>query len=294
VDDVIPEGPFGLDEPTGEVVPLHEFPKGARTGELLHGILEHADFTDPVSLREHVGLELQRYGFEQGKWAELVFEALSNVLETKLPGADDLKLASVAWRHRVSEMEFTLPVHPSAGLCPGRRSTQFSAELLAAVFERHAPELGPTYLEHVRKLGFQPLSGFLRGFIDLVFEHEGKFYVVDFKSNHLGSHPTDYTPALLTAPMADHHYYLQYHLYVTALHRHLAARRSGYDYDRDFGGVHYLFLRGMAPGHQAGTGVFFDRPSRAFIEALSKLFEGALSDDAKPARTARAIPEIST
>ena len=122
----------------------------------------------------------------------------------------------------------------------------------------------------------------MRGFIDLVFEHEGKFFVVDFKSNHLGSYASDYAPALLTAPMVDHHYYLQYHLYVTALHRHLTARRSGYDYDRDFGGVHYLFLRGMAPHHPAGTGVFFDRPSRVFIEALSELFEGTHSDDAKP------------
>lgn len=278
VDDVAPKGPFGPGEPEGDVVPLDEFPKGARTGELLHGILEHADFTDPTSLREHVRLELQRYGFDPGEWTEVVFQALSSVLETGLPGADDLKLAKVARQHRVSEMEFTLPVHPNARL----RRTHFSAERLAAVFELHAPAFEPSYLERVRSLGFQPLSGFLRGFIDLVFEHEGKFFVVDFKSNHLGSHTVDYAPALLTAPMADHHYYLQYHLYVTALHRHLAARRSGYDYDRDFGGVHYLFLRGMAPNYPAGTGVFFDRPSRAFIEALSALFEGAHSDDAKP------------
>src|SRR5690606_13246273 len=149
--------------------------------------------------------------------------------------------------------------------------------------ERHAPELGTAYLERIKSLGFSPLSGFMRGFIDLVFEYEGRFFVVDFKSNHLGAHPSDYAPLLLRAPMAEHHYYLQYHLYVTALHRHLRTRRSDYDYDRDFGGVYYLFLRGMAPRHPGGTGVFFDRPKRALIEALSALFEGEPGSEGREA-----------
>lgn len=283
VDDVAAHDAPSPPDPIGAAITLAEFPKGARTGELLHGILEHADFCARASLREHVTLELQRYGLATEEWGDLVFEALSNVLDTQLPGADDLRLAKVRSRQRVSEMEFTLPlrVGPRERAHAREPGTLLSAARLAAVFERHAQGLGAAYLERVRSLGFTPLSGFLRGFIDLVFEHEGKFFVVDFKSNHLGGHASDYAPALLRAPMAEHHYYLQYHLYVTALHRHLGARRPGYDYDRDFGGVHYLFLRGMAPQHPPGTGVFFDRPARALIEALSQLFEGDSDSDAR-------------
>ena len=285
VDDVLAHDSSTPPGPVGEAIALADFPKGARTGELLHSILEHADFTNQASLQAQVTLELQRYGFAPEEWASSVFDALSDVLETSLPGADDLRLSRVARKQRVSEMEFTLPL---AGA--GERSSLLSSTRLAAVFEAHAPPEFGAYLERVKGLGFTPLSGFLRGFIDLVFEHEGRFFVVDFKSNHLGGHSPDYAPPLLRAPMAEHHYYLQYHLYVTALHRHLRARRPSYDYDRDFGGVHYLFLRGMAPQYPAETGVFFDRPARVLIEALSALFEGKHDSESRalPALTAQA------
>ena len=71
--------------------------------------------------------------------------------------------------------------------------------------------------------------------------------------------------------MTRHHYVLQYLLYSVALHRHLRLRVPGYDYEQHFGGVYYLFVRGMAPEHPVGTGVFADRPSRALVEALSAL-----------------------
>ncbi|HEY6728153.1 MAG TPA: PD-(D/E)XK nuclease family protein, partial [Polyangiaceae bacterium] len=271
VDDVLPQIPPNSAEPLGEPVALAEFPKGARTGELLHAILEHADFTSPASLEAQVTVELQRYGLAADEWSNMVLSALSNVLATRLSSTSELELSKLTPRQRVSEMEFTLPLGAQRG--SRARGALLSAARLASVFEHHAPELGSAYLERVKSMGFSPLSGFMRGFIDLVFEYDGRFFVVDYKSNHLGAHASDYAPALLRAPMAEHHYYLQYHLYVTALHRHLGARRPGYDYDRDFGGVYYLFLRGMAPQHPSGSGVFFDRPARGLIEALSALFE---------------------
>ena len=119
-----------------------------------------------------------------------------------------------------------------------------------------------------------PLAGFLRGFIDLAFEHRGRWYVVDYKSNFLGPSPDDYQSPRVTNAMIGHHYFLQYHLYVVALHRYLGVRVPTYDYDRHFGGVYYLFLRGMAPHYPRGTGTFFDRPSRAMIEGLSDAIAG--------------------
>ncbi len=147
-----------------------------------------------------------------------------------------------------------------------------TSRALADVFARHGrPPLPPQYAQRLRGLGFAPLAGFLTGFIDLVFEHGGRWYLVDYKSNLLGARPRDYGADRLVDAMARHHYFLQYHLYAVALHRHLSLRLAGYDYERDFGGVYYLFLRGMAPAHPFGCGVFRDVPPRALIEDLSAL-----------------------
>jgi exodeoxyribonuclease V beta subunit len=169
-------------------------------------------------------------------------------------------------------MEFTLPVRNRQSL--STKASLVSPRALADVFEHHATDLSDAYKQKLAALDFAPLRGFLRGFIDLVFEHNGRYFVVDYKSNHLGPHPADYAPSELVAPMEDHHYYLQYHLYVVALDRYLGARLKDYDYQRHFGGVYYLFLRGMAPSNPGGFGLFYDRPSAALTQALVTLFEG--------------------
>jgi exodeoxyribonuclease V beta subunit len=148
---------------------------------------------------------------------------------------------------------------------------------LERAFRNHdAPSAYPSYARHVKELGFDALHGYLRGFIDLVFRHEGRFYVVDYKSNWLGPRAEDYGPEQLAEAMAHHHYYLQYHLYTVAVHRYLAQRVPGYDYAQHFGGVYYLFLRGMSPHHARGNGVFFDRPPRALIDELDRALRPAL------------------
>ena len=147
---------------------------------------------------------------------------------------------------------------------------------LGDVFARHAgPPVPGDYADALRRLPFAPLEGFLRGFIDLVFEHGGRFYVIDYKSNYLGPSPSDYVERALVPAMMQHHYILQYHIYVVALHRYLRRRVRNYDYDVHFGGVFYLFVRGMAPEHGVGSGVFADRPSRRLVEELSAYFAGA-------------------
>jgi exodeoxyribonuclease V beta subunit len=98
--------------------------------------------------------------------------------------------------------------------------------------------------------------------------------VVDYKSNDLGPRAADYGPAPVAAAMAQHDYVLQAHLYAVAVHRHLRRRVRDYAYERDFGGIYYLFVRGMAPGRGRETGVAFERPSAALIEALDTLLAG--------------------
>ena len=136
-------------------------------------------------------------------------------------------------------------------------------------------------LEKYHHLKSNPLisyefNGMLRGFIDLVFRHQGKYYIVDYKSNFLGSLAADYAPSALTQTMLNSHYDWQYLLYCVALHRYLKSRDPDYQYERHFGGVIYAFLRGMngqtVPPGQNGQGIIFDKPDVRLIEGLEELF----------------------
>ena len=119
------------------------------------------------------------------------------------------------------------------------------------------------------------IHGFLRGFVDLVVEHGGRWYVVDYKSNWLGPTPDDYAPHAVSETMLAGGYTLQSLIYLVALHRYLATRLAGYEYERHVGGSFYLFVRGIDPGAGMDRGVYFDRPSAACLHALDACFRGA-------------------
>ncbi|MEF1186454.1 PD-(D/E)XK nuclease family protein, partial [Vibrio sinaloensis] len=121
-------------------------------------------------------------------------------------------------------------------------------------------------------LGFQNVQGMLKGFIDLVFEDKGKYYVLDWKSNHLGDDVSYYHGEALKAAMADHRYDLQYQIYALALHRFLRSRLPNYDYQQHFGGVYYLFLRGM--DGESSHGIFSAKPSLEFLDDMDRLIDG--------------------
>ncbi|HEV7390637.1 MAG TPA: hypothetical protein VGO08_03260, partial [Burkholderiales bacterium] len=112
--------------------------------------------------------------------------------------------------------------------------------------------------------------GYMRGFIDIVFEHGGRYYLADYKSNWLGPTINAYQQEALTKAMGREAYYLQYLVYCVALHRYLQLRVRGYSYDTHFGGVRYLFVRGMHPDSGATRGVYADTPPRELIEALDR------------------------
>jgi len=121
----------------------------------------------------------------------------------------------------------------------------------------------PTY----QPLNSKQMCGYLTGFIDLICAYQGRYYVMDYKTNSL----SDYSEAGLTHAMREHNYGLQYWLYTVVLHRYLQNRLPGYDYQTHFGGVRYLFVRGMQPD-AAMSGVYQDRPEPARVEALAGLF----------------------
>jgi exodeoxyribonuclease V beta subunit len=116
----------------------------------------------------------------------------------------------------------------------------------------HAQEIDVLCQQHLLpgvsrpKLPDAQLHGMLMGFADLVFEHEGRYWVLDYKSNHLGTHDAAYTAQALDQAMAHHRYEVQAALYMLALHRLLRARLGdAYDPAAQLGGAVYLFLRGI-------------------------------------------------
>jgi exodeoxyribonuclease V beta subunit len=268
LDEQAPEPAPAVRREADELVALHAFPRGARAGDLVHHVLEHLDFqAEPLAIDELVASSLERWGFEP-RWREPLASAVSDVLATPLfSSAAAPRLCDVPRARRLSELEFTFPVSP--------RGRPLVAADLASVLERNRPsEIAADYPARVSRLGFEPLTGFLRGFIDLVFEHDGRFFIADYKSNHLGPRPEDYRIERISEAMGRHHYHLQYLLYAVAVHRYLRSRLPGYDFDRDFGGVAYLFVRGMHPRSAAERGIFSLRPSRALIEGLSNALGG--------------------
>ena len=122
-----------------------------------------------------------------------------------------------------------------------------------------------------------PLHGFLRGYVDLVVEHAGRWYILDYKSNWLGPAPADYGPEALAEAIRAGGYPLQYLIYLVALHRYLATRLPGYDYERHVGGAFYLFVRGIDPAAGLRRGVYFDRPTAACLHALDECFGGRVA-----------------
>ncbi len=249
---------------SGPPAHLVGFPGGRKAGSCFHAIYEHADFADRSDLHDVTARKLAAFGFDAHRWTDPVAEAIGASLDTDVGG---FCLSGLGHRDRLDELEF---VFPATG-------DLVTADQIAAVL-RLSDAFPRGYLRRVAGLGFVPLRGFLKGFIDLVFCRDGLWYVVDYKSNRLGDHMASYGDAAMAEEMAHHHYYLQYHLYVVALHRLLRYRLPDYDYDRHFGSALYLFFRGMSPADGPRYGVFRDRPRREVIEALSGLFDDTTND----------------
>ncbi|HMJ12805.1 MAG TPA: 3'-5' exonuclease, partial [Polyangiaceae bacterium] len=260
-----------------DAVLLAQFPRGARAGNFFHELLEIIDFSG----RDFAGAarsKLSSFGYAESL-TDSVLAALDALLDTPLRAeGPELTLRSVSVPERLNELEFHMPV-----LQRGADSDGTAIELdrltrreLARTFADFPSSALPVdYAERVRRLRFLPVQGYLKGYIDLVFQKHRRWYIVDYKTNHLGDTLSAYSREELPRVMAASHYYLQYHLYTVAMHRYLAQRVRGYDYGEHFGGVYYLFLKGMTPSSGPASGVFFERPPLARIERLSSLFGGS-------------------
>ncbi|MCK9988248.1 MAG: exodeoxyribonuclease V beta subunit [Azoarcus sp.] len=243
---------------------LHRFARGAGPGTFLHELLEWAAregfgrvLAAPERARDMIARRCAVRGWSH--WTETLTRWLLDFIATPLPlpDGDAPRLADLAGAR--PEMEFWFETH-RADLV--RLDALVRTHTLAGAAR---PELAPGQL-----------NGMLKGFIDLVFEHGGRYYVADYKSNWLGPDDAAYTPGAMRDAVLAKRYELQYVLYLFALHRLLKSRLPDYDYDRHVGGAVYLFLRGS---HAPTRGVHAERPPRVLIDALDAEFGMAVAGE---------------
>ena len=246
------------DAPAEPEMTPHHFPRGASPGTFLHSLFEDLDFTQPIS-PEWMREKLQNNGFDE-VWEPVLTRWITQVLAAPLADTG-VALNQLSARQKQVEMEFYLPI-----------SQTLDARALDAVTRRYDP-----LSAGCPELDFRQVRGMLKGFIDLVFRHDGRYYLLDYKSNWLGESGEAYTQEAMAEAMRSHRYDLQYQLYSLALHRYLRHRIADYDYERHFGGVIYLFLRGV-DGEAGQQGIFATRPDPALIMAMDALFAGEESN----------------
>jgi exodeoxyribonuclease V beta subunit len=254
---------------------LHEddilhFPRGSSAGDCLHALFEAIDFDQSAHWPEAIAHTLRAHrallpadpaGSETPRRARMLARLLDDVMATPLPlgAGTPLRLATLPRTRVRKEMEFHLP----------------AAAVDAAALNRLLADHGLA----MPRLSFATLRGYLKGFIDLVFEHDGRYFIADWKSNHLGVRAADYGPAPLAAAMAAQGYHLQALLYAVALDRYLARRVAGYQRASHFGGAVYLFVRGLRPHWRNAdgtpTGCHVHRPGDVLLDRLSALLDGA-------------------
>ncbi|MDF7671262.1 exodeoxyribonuclease V subunit beta [Orbaceae bacterium ESL0721] len=242
---------------------IHHFPKGREVGLQLHKVLEQIMPNSPDSIQE-CSLDVIKQLNLSSEWLTAFSEWLYAALSTQLiPSSSDeasltpkssiAKLSDVLQGRCLHELQFYLPI-----------CQPVTCNKLDKLAKKYDPlsRLCP-------QLDFDTVEGMLKGFIDLLFEWQGKYYIIDYKSNWLGNSADDYNMDAINQAMCEHRYELQYQLYSLAVHRFLRSRLTNYQYQQHFGGVYYLFLRGLPH-----NGTFYYLPDEQFITELDLLFSG--------------------
>ena len=251
-------------------ISIFGFPKGSKAGTFLHTLFESVIFetAEPINAPQTHYESLEALIKEKLSLSKLVDEALvpqwcqylTDWMKAVLafPLTEQTSLSQLNEQNYISEMAFYFPVQ------------QLQANKFNALIKR--------FNHHATDIDFRTFEGHLKGAIDLVFKANDQYFILDYKSNYLGDSVESYQPEALQLVMNDHRYDIQYILYTLATHRFLKHRLGErYDYERDFGGAYYLFLRGLAldsEDNNTDTGVIFIKPEFELIDALDREFEG--------------------
>ena len=239
---------------------IFTFPAGSVTGLCIHSIFEEVDFASGEdAMCAIVAEKLQHYRFDVS-WTDTIVTMVRNVLSIELNTA--VPLNRITRENRQHEIEFYYPVE--------RLNRDECVQLFTMnnLFDIH-------YGSALQRLSFGNIQGFMHGYIDMVFRYNNAYYIVDWKTNQLGYTLNDYHHSKLKSAMIDHFYFLQYHIYAVALHRHLSMLLGkSYNYNKHFGGVFYIFVRGVDADKGGDYGIFYDKPDCQFIEQLNNYLYG--------------------
>ena len=272
--------------------------KGAQTGNLLHDILEQTDFSAPdwqkschwplvkygaidvsidgkadavldTSLKNDGSLEsnAQDHGYA------LLVAWLEQVLQTPLNQDNTLSLSQLTQQDTLRETEFYYPMRSASSSALTKLLTEHRNNLAVTNKGNKSDQASQQHRVHLPS--YQQLKGMMHGFIDLIFQADGKYYVCDYKSSHLGDNYSDYNDVAMRKNIEKNHYDLQYLIYALALHRHLKYALADYDPQQHFGGIYYLYLRGMTDqnDHQ-GCGVYHRQITLEELAQLDNIFAG--------------------
>ncbi|MGV6989739.1 exodeoxyribonuclease V subunit beta [Testudinibacter sp. P80/BLE/0925] len=258
-----PSAQIELKQWQGQIHNPFTLPQGAKVGNVLHHWLQYADFSQAPSaealpdLCRQLNLAADEWLAPLQYWLQQLYQ--TPFLTTAPFGKTKVRLADLPAQDCLKEMAFMISMDAPLNVPQLNR--------LLRQYHPLAAQQAPLQLDQIQ--------GMLRGFIDLVCRVSGKYYLIDYKSNYLGEGYQAYQSAQLANVIAYQRYDLQYLIYTLALHRYLQQRDPHYDYQRDFGGVYYLFLRGM-DGVSSDSGVYFDKPDWSLIDGLDKLLVGAV------------------
>ncbi|MDD6754696.1 MAG: UvrD-helicase domain-containing protein [Succinatimonas sp.] len=273
------------------------FAKGSTAGSFLHKLMEivlakdDVDKADKDSLYNFVNSQL-KYDFyhlvskpgddEDTKNEKIValsqwlYDILNANLLPKAKDGNQVKLSNLKAFDCARELDYFLPckdfkVRVLNGICHDFYESEVKAFELTSI-----PEL-----PDLKKSNFK---GFMNGSLDLVAkfvtETGPKFYMIDYKSNYLGNSYSRYTQQKILKSIFESRYDVQILFYSLALYRFLKTSLPNFSYENDFGGVMYLYLRGMNSFDARSSGQFYVKPSEALIERLDKLFNGINEDTA--------------
>ena len=244
---------------------------GNRFGVALHAAFEHVDFSAwqdwhagqaaPAGQAAIIVDALRAQAYASGDIADgvaLCTHLIGNTLTVALP--EGVRLCDLPRHAHRAEIEFQFALRPTHVNDVLRLLHQHGI-----VRDRH---------------GFgmrQQLEGLMTGLIDLTYQHAGKWYVLDYKSNQLPA----YDGTALQQAMQHGEYDLQAVIYTLALHRWLRFRLGDrYAYTRDFGGIRYLFCRGIDAAQASEQGVFAHQFPVELIAALDALFGQSVNEEA--------------
>ncbi len=224
--------------------------RGAKTGNLLHYLFENIDFSSTDFWQYHVAQAIKRFspGYEK-EYSVMFLQLLDHVMQSVISiGAECFRLAEILPYKRLNELEFDFNV-------PLFSPSSFKQ------FENSDTIINLKYTDQT--------EGVMNGKVDLFFEHNNKYYILDWKSNYLGDNIVYYEPQLLRTAMSESNYHLQYLIYTVAVKKYLESRLSSFDYETQFGGVIYMYVRGIRSN--LNNGIFVTRPSLHEIQSLEAM-----------------------